>query len=612
MARRGGNRIFGIVIVVLLAGGLVGFGTQVGLSGRNAAIGTVGGLPVTAQEYANRAANEAGAAAERIGRPLAPEERTDLDRQVLAQLVTERTLDAEAERLGLSVGDARVAAAVRANPAFQGLAGDFDRTTYRDQLQRIGITESDYEESLRRDSARTLLQATILGGLPEPTVAADALAAWQAESRIVTWAELPGETVAPSIPDRTAEELRAWYDAHPEAYTSPEVRRVAYAWATPETLAPGIEVDEAAVRALYDSRPEEYRQEERRLVERLALEDEATAEAARERLDSGEIGFDGLVAERGLSLSDIDLGDVARGDLGDAAEAVFAASPGEVVGPTPSDFGPALFRVNAVLAASEIPFEEAAEGLRAEIAADRAREAIDDVLTEVEDLAAGGATVADVAERTLLEPGTLDWSEGVSEGPAAYAGVRAAIQAAEPGDLPEIVRLEDGGLAVIAVEEVVPPALRPFEEVEAQVRDDAAEDAIRAATLAEAEARAEAIAGGASFEDQGLAPRTEGPRTRRDVIEGAPPGTVEAAFGLAPGEALARPSPGGAVVIRLDEVVAAPADDPLLVAARESLAGQLSESMAQDVFAAFASRLQSQTEVRMDDAAVQAVNGQIR
>ena len=55
----------------------------------------------------------------------------------------------------------------------------------------------------------------------------------------------------------------------------------------------------------------------------------------------------------------MDLGDVRKIDLGRAGDAVFAAAAGDIVGPLDSAVGPALFRVNAVLAAQETTFEEA-------------------------------------------------------------------------------------------------------------------------------------------------------------------------------------------------------------------------------------------------------------
>ena len=151
----------------------------------------------------------------------------------------------------------------------------------------------------------------------------------------------------------------------------------------------------------------------------------------------------------------------AKDDLGEAGDAVFAAAPGEVVGPLPTSLGPALFRMNAVIGAQEMPFEEAAPDLRAELANERARRQIDSETQGLADLIAGGASVEDLAETSALELGQIDWGEGVTGGIADYDEFRAAAAAAEEGAFPELVELEDGGVFALRLDAVVPPAADP-------------------------------------------------------------------------------------------------------------------------------------------------------
>ncbi|EYD77902.1 hypothetical protein Rumeso_00629 [Rubellimicrobium mesophilum DSM 19309] len=282
-----------------------------------------------------------------------------------------------------------------------------------------------------------------------------------------------------------------------------------------------------------------------------------------------------------------------------------------MIGPLPSPLGPALFRVNALLAADETSFEEAAPDLRAEIADERARDAIGELLPKIEDLIAGGASVADVAEQTDLEPGQIAWSEGAAEGPAAYQEFRDAVQAAQPNDIPKEVELSDGGVLVLQIAGVTPPALRPYEEVQAEVRKAWDAEALRDEILAQANAKAEAIAGGASFEDQGLTPQTQAGVNRRDPIEGTPANFSATAFSMSAGEAHALPTEDGAIVLRLDAVEAAPEDDENVAAERDAIATQVSSSIANDLFQAFERQLQASTEVRLDDRAISAVNAQM-
>lgn len=611
MAARKGNRLGLWIIVILLIIGLGGWYTG-GAGARTDSVATVGDLEIGAQDYVNALRSQMQQVEQQSGQPLpfSEAQALGLDRAVLAQLVTERTLDAEAQRLGLSVGDERVARAVIALPAFQGLDGQFDREAYREALRRNGLTEGEFETSLRQDSTRTILQAAVVSGLPEPRAYGEALAAYSNESRTATWAALSTAGVAVA-PQPTDADLRAFYEANPDRFTAPETRAISYAWITPAAIQDDLPVDDAAVRALYDERLDQFVQEERRLVERLVFPSDEAAQDARARLDAGEASFEDLVAERGLQLSDVDLGDVSRAELGDAAEAVFAAQSGDLVGPLPTSLGPTFFRVNAILAADEVPFEEAAPDLRAEIANGQARDVIADLRPQVEDLVAGGATVADLAGRTDLEPGEIAFTEDSTEGPAPYQSFRDAALAAEEGDLPAIVELEDGGLLVLQLDGITAPALRPFEEARPDVLSAWQAQAIRDEVEARAEAAAQAIAGGASFEDQGLAPRAEENLTRRSQVEGTSPDFLPAVFGMQPGEARAIPTEDGAIVLRLDAVAAADPESETVQAEAAAIASEVSGAISQDVFEAYARALQVGTEVRIDDRALAAVNAQL-
>ncbi len=611
MAARKGYRLGLWIIVGLLIIGLGGWYTG-GAGTRATSVATVGGLQIDAQDYANALRNQMRQVEQQTGQPLpfSEAQALGLDRAVLAQLVTERTLDAEAQRLGLSVGDERVARAVLALPAFQGLDGQFDREVYREALRRNGLTEEEFEASLRQDSTRTILQAAVVSGLPEPRAYGDTLAAYSNERRVVTWAPLSTADVAVA-PQPSEQDLRAFYDVNPDLFTAPETRALSYAWVTPEAIQAELPVDDAAVRALYDERIDEFLQEERRLVERLIFSSDEAAANARSRLDSGEARFEDLVEERGLQLSDTDLGDVSREDLDDAADPVFAAAAGDVVGPLSTSLGPAFFRVNAVLAADEVPFEEAAPDLRDELANERAREVISDLRPQVEDLVAGGATIADLAERTDLELGQIAFSEDANEGPAAYQSFRDTAAEAQEGDLPDLVELEDGGLLVLQLDGVTPPALRPFEEARGDVLAAWQAQAIRTEVETRAEVAAQAIAGGASFEDQGLVSQVEENLTRRSQVEGTSPDFLPAVFEMQPVEVRAIPTADGAVVLRLDAVEPADPEAETVQAEALAIANEVSGAVSQDVFEAYARALQIGTEIRIDDRALAAVHAQL-
>ena len=79
-------------------------------------------------------------------------------------------------------------------------------------------------------------------------------------------------------------------------------------------MAKDMPVDEQKLKDLYQNRISEFVIPEKRLVERLVYGTEAEAAAAKAKLDAGAT-FESLVAERKLSLSDIDMGDVSKACL---------------------------------------------------------------------------------------------------------------------------------------------------------------------------------------------------------------------------------------------------------------------------------------------------------
>ena len=612
MAKKTGRNIATWIILGLLFVGLVGFGAT-GLSGNVRSLGRVGDKDLSIQRYVSALQAEMRAFGTQIGVPISfPQAQSiGLDQAVLNRLITERVIDNEAARLGLSAGDEIVARVITADPTFQGLDGAFDRERYRFVLRESGLTEAGFETAIREDLARTILQGAVVGGVVAPEVYVDTLTAFIGEARSFSWVEVT--ELSDPLPDPTEEELLAFYEANPEMFTSPEIKVIDYAWLTPDMIMDEVELDEAQLRELYEQRIDEFVRPERRLVERLVFADEAAAEAAMERIRSGEIDFPGLVAERGLSLSDADMGDVTEDDLGDAGPQVFASFPGQVVGPLPSPLGPALYRMNAVLAAQETTFEEALPDLREELARERAARIIDAEREGIEDLIAGGAGPTDLPEVTAMEPGRIEWTTDSQDGIAAYASFGEAAFVAQPGDFPELFELEDGGIFVLSVAEVRPPALRPFEEVRDEVARAWEAEARRAALLAEAEALAEAVREAGSFTPEMPAPSAEVALTRRNFVQGTPQGFMEAVFDMdEPGEVIVVPGETGGIVVQLTEILPADPDDPDLAAQSQALAERAVATISQDIYAAWAGRLRESTDVQIDTAALNAVHAQFQ
>jgi peptidyl-prolyl cis-trans isomerase D len=609
MAAKKGNKVILWGIVGLLFFGMVGFGAT-GLSGTVRTLGSVGDKDIGLNDYARELNQQMRAYEAQTGAPLsfADAQAIGLDQAVLAQMVARRSLDNEVARFGLSVGDERVREQILRISAFQGISGEFDRLYYKAALERQGQSEAEFETALREEISRTLLQAAIVGGVPASPTYSNVLATYLGERRSVTRAMVNATILTDLVPEPTEADLIAYHAARQAEYTRPETKDITYAWLTPDMIQDSVEVDETALRDLYGQRLDEYVQPERRLVERLVFGDQAAADAARADVDSGAKDFDTLVADRGLDLSDVDMGDVSEAQLGAAGAAAFAANPGDVVGPFASSFGPALFRVNAVLAAHEVTFEDARDDLRDELANARARRLIDDQVSRVTDLLAGGAMPEDLVEQLGMALGTIRYSQDSEDGIAAYDSFRAAAAAAQPGDYASLETLEDGGIFVLRVDALSAAETIPLEEVVDEVRLGAWVEATHQAVIDATKALAANLDETADLAALGLEPVTDSQLTRRSFVAETPFEYVRTIFEMEPGEIRVMDNGREAILVRLEEISPPDADDPALAAERISIAEQVTAGIVQDLFDAYVGVIQTGTEVKINQSAVNAVN----
>ena len=609
MAAKKGNKVILWGIVGLLFFGMVGFGAT-GLSGTVRTLGSVGDKDIGLNDYARELNQQMRAYEAQTGAPLsfAGAQAIGLDQAVLAQMVARRSLDNEVARLGLSVGDERVREQILRISAFQGISGEFDRLSYKAALERQGQSEAEFETALREEISRTLLQAAIVGGVPASPTYSNVLATYLGERRSVIRAMVNATILTDLVPEPTEADLIAYHAARQAEYTRPETKDITYAWLTPDMLQDSVEVDETALRDLYGQRLDEYVQPERRLVERLVFGDQAAADAARADVDSGAKDFDTLVADRGLDLSDVDMGDVSEAQLAAAGAAAFAANPGDVVGPFASSFGPALFRVNAVLAAHEVTFEDARDDLRDELANARARRLIDDQVSRVTDLLAGGAMPEDLVEQLGMALGTIRYNQDSEDGIAAYDSFRAAAAAAQPGDYASLETLEDGGIFVLRVDALSAAETIPLEEVVDEVRLGAWVEATHQAVIDATKALAANLDETADLAALGLEPVTDSQLTRRSFVAETPFEYVRTIFEMEPGEIRVMDNGREAILVRLEEISPPDADDPALAAERISIAEQVTAGIVQDLFDAYVGVIQTGTEVKINQSAVNAVN----
>ena len=609
---RAGTSVLAFVMLGMIVIGLGGYGvTNFGHSVDNVA--TVGKAEVSTTEYARALRTQIAQLSKQFGSQLTLKDAQmfGLDQQVLRSLISNAALDNEAMRIGLSAGDVQVAQKIAAIQAFRDVTGKFDRTLYGRLLEQNGITVKEFEAGMRGDLARQALQAAIVGGIVTPQPLTDTVYAFQGETRGFTLLQLSEASLPQKLPAPTEDQLKTYYTAHIADFTRPEAKRVTYALLQPADIAKDQKVAEADIKAAYDASGDIYNVPEKRLVERLVFPSDAESAAAKAKLDAGT-SFEDLVKARGLALTDIDLGDVTEAKLGAAGKDVFALTAPGVVGPLPSDLGPALYRMNAILPAQITSLADAHDKLMADLQLKAAAKAIADKNEALNDLLAGGSTVADIAKDQSMKSGTTDYAKGADDNAPVTAdpAFAKAVDAMQAGDFAQAIPLSTGGLIVLQVTEVVPPTPVPVEKAHDKVAAAFHADALTNALTALADADLAAVKGGASLGSLGITDRAAA-TLRSAKLNAVPPEAVAKAFIMQVGDVAKISEKGLIGLIRLDAITPADKIDDKAKAARDQLSTQAAQSIAQDTYDLFSTAMTAQGGLTIDQAAITATQSRM-
>lgn len=596
------TRIFSWILLGFLFLGLAGFGAA-NLGGSVQSIGAVGDRDIPVTTYARALQNELRATEAQFGQQLSMQQAQafGITNRVLSRVVIETALDSEAERIALSVDDAAVAKDLNNIQAFKGPDGQFSRENYRFSLKNAGYSETEFEESVRTESARTILQAAIIAGNAMPSTAIDTLLDYVTETRNITLTTLTADDLTQTIADPDLAALETYYKDNIATYTLPERKQITYAILTPDMVLDQVDLSDDALRAAYDARRDEFNQPERRLVERLVFLDADQARAKLAEIDAGTTDFETVVADRGLALADIDIGDVTMSELGEASAGVFAANLDQVVGPFDTDLGPALFRVNGILVADVVTFDEARDQLFDELATESARRMIDAKSTEIDDAMAAGATLEDLEKEFGMRVDVLMYHDGTDAEVAGYPNFRAVASAVQDGDFPTVEPLNDGGIFSVRLDGIEPPAPMPLDEVMDQVSADWRTAQTRAALEAFAnDAIASGAVAGSSTSLRDL--------KRTDVGAVATAEILAAAFELSVGDKTVLMQNDNAVIVQLDAINKGDRDSDDTKALRANIEQQFGASLADDLFNVFATQIQQSAGISLNQQAINAVH----
>lgn len=502
-----GRTIMGVVMGVLAASFAVWGINDIFRGFGRSTLAKVGSIEIPAEQFRQTYNDRLQQISRQIGRPLPPEQAKaiGLDHQVLLQMMAEAGLDQRARQMRLGIPDSDVVQRITDDPTFRGPTGTFDRGRFEQILRSAGYSEQRFVAEQRRYLLRRQIIDSLSGGLPAPKAWLEAINQFQNQQRSIEYVTL-GAAQAGDIPQPTAEELNKYFEAHKFQFRAPEYRRIETVAVTPAELGKWMEISDADIKAYFDAHRGNYVRPEKRQIEQIVFPNMAEAEAAAARIQGG-LSFAALAAERGLKDSDIDLGTMPKSEFADpaVADAAFALKVGEVSAPIKGRFGAVIVTVTKIEPEETKPFAEIAPQIRTDIAAERAKPDVKRLHEQIEDERAGGASLAQVAEKLKLAVVSFDVDRSGREPSGKLINIPHAAQvvgaafASDVGVDNDPIEV-DGGYIWYNVAGITPARDRTLDEVKDQVDARWREDEVASRLKAKAAELVDKLKAGTPFD----------------------------------------------------------------------------------------------------------------
>ncbi len=364
-------------------------------------------------------------------------ENPEVRRAVLDGLVSQKLIGIGAERAGIRMGDKQLAEKIYSEPVFQ-VEGRFNRDRYDQIAKSQNMTAVGLDERLRQDYREQQFRAAITDTTIVPRSTLDSFIRLSGQTRDVSVVNLAPDAYASRV-KVTPEQVKAYYDAHPAEFTTPEQARVEYVDLSLDALAARATVPADEVKKVYE---EEVRagkhgaREERRASHILiaapadAKDDvkkaaEAQAKDIAERVRKNPGSFADIAKKEsqdpGSGAQGGDLGFFPRGAMVKPfEEAAFAAKKGDIVGPVKSDFGYHVIRVTDIRPEKVRSLAEASPEIEANLKKAKAQAGFPDSVEQLNNLVyEQSASLKPAAEKLGLAVQASPWfAKGSSPIPA--------------------------------------------------------------------------------------------------------------------------------------------------------------------------------------------------
>ena len=602
--------ILGLIIVSFI---LTGVGNYL-IGGNNNYAAKVNGQEISRSQFENAVAAERNRLQQKHGErfsELASNEAfmKSMRQQVLSRLIDEALLDQYAQHLGLGVSDEQVKKAIFSTQAFQN-NGKFDNARYNALVNQMGMSADQYAQALRNQLTSQQLINAIAGTDFMLKGETDELAALVAQQRMVRTATLDVNALAQQ---QTAsdQEIASYYEQNKNSFIAPEQFRVSYIKLDAASMQQNASDEE--IQSYYDQHQDQFTQPQRNRYSVIQTKTEDDAKAVLEQLSKGA-DFATLAKEKSADIISArnggDMGWLEDSTTPDELKKAGLKEKGQLSGVIKSSVGFLIVRLDDVQPAQIKPFNDVRDELAAKVKQEKGLDAYYALQQKVSDAAsndneslAGAEQVAGVKAVETGWFGRDNLPQELNFKPVSDAIFGGALvgENGSPGNNSDIITVDGDRAFVLRVSEHKAEAVKPLEEVKAQVSDIVKHNKAEQQAKLNADKLLAALktgkgdealkAAGLSFGEQKALVRTGQDPLSQAAFTLALPAKDKPVYGVA------NDMQGNVVLLALDEVKAGTLPD----AQKKAMVEGITENNAQISFEALMSNLRKEAKIKTGD-----------
>lgn len=474
--------LLGTIVIVFVFWGVGSFRAQKGDR-----VATVNGAAITLADYREAYNNLVERLRQSFGNNLNEDMLKNLrvKEQALNQLIDNRILVQEAQRLKLRVSDEELAEAIRNYGAFQS-AGAFNNRLYQNVLNRLRLTPEEFEVVQRESMLTGKLRLLVTGGVKVSDWEAREWYNWQNASVNIDFVTFETDRYTDINP--AVEEIKAYFEDHKTSYKTEPMVKARYLQFKPDTYRPKVTVTADEIRDYYNSNQAEFKKPETVEARHILLKLDRDAspelvgkkrEKALEILKMAQEGQDFAELAKQYSEDPASdkggyLGEFQREDMVKPfADRAFSMKPGEVSGPVRTQFGWHIIKVEKVSPASSLSLSAAQDNIFKKLGDEKARSLAFDEAAAVADVSFGDDDLVRTAKERNLKVLTTDFftKSGFRQdvgNPVKFASAAFDLQVMAISDIQDY----PDGYYILQTVEKIPPKLPEFEDIKDRVRAD--------------------------------------------------------------------------------------------------------------------------------------------